>query len=363
MIKVLFTLDYEIHGNGQGDPVELMVAPTNRMLELFDTYGAKLTIMADMAEIIKFKEYLEQSGKDKFGYLKIVGQLQQAVIKGHDVQLHIHSSYFNAEYENDKWKNCWDDYDLASLPYDRLNNMIRDSKELLESIIKKVDKDYSCNVFRAANWSMIPSKNIVQALKNNCIKVDTSVFKYGRRRGLVNFDYSECHSNAIPWPADENDINIKSASGDIIEFPIFSESAPVWSFFSLNRMHRAYLSRRHNFKEGIEHHLNKGNGNFAKKSLVEKMYSKLMTKNALKADFNQCTGYQLIKQLKRVEKEYVHAKIDVPFITIGHSKLFTTLNKISLKPFLKFVSENSNKYKFAIFKDFDLKQYLDLETK
>ena len=57
MLNVIFTLDYEIHGNGEGCPSELMVEPTRRMMDLFDRYGAKLTIMADVAEILKFKEY------------------------------------------------------------------------------------------------------------------------------------------------------------------------------------------------------------------------------------------------------------------------------------------------------------------
>ena len=49
VVRVIFTLDYEIHGNGEGCPYELMVEPTARLLRLFDAYGAKLTIMADIA--------------------------------------------------------------------------------------------------------------------------------------------------------------------------------------------------------------------------------------------------------------------------------------------------------------------------
>ena len=54
MLNVIFTIDYEIHGNGEGSPHELMVEPTRRLLDLFEKYGAKLTIMADVAEILKF---------------------------------------------------------------------------------------------------------------------------------------------------------------------------------------------------------------------------------------------------------------------------------------------------------------------
>ena len=88
MLKVIFTLDYEIHGNGDGCPYALMVEPTNRMMRQFEAYGAKLTIMADVAEILKFKEYKEEFGRDDYHYDAIAEQLRDAIRRGHDVQLH-----------------------------------------------------------------------------------------------------------------------------------------------------------------------------------------------------------------------------------------------------------------------------------
>jgi len=98
MFHIIFTLDYEIHGNGDGSPYNLMIEPTNRMLKLFDRFGAKLTILADVAEIIKFKEYYEQYGTDDYYYFEIINQLKYAVKTGHDVQLHIHSGYFKSKF-------------------------------------------------------------------------------------------------------------------------------------------------------------------------------------------------------------------------------------------------------------------------
>src|SRR5690242_5223756 len=54
MLRVIFTSDYEIHGNGEGAPQALMVDNTHRNLQLFDEFGARLTIMADVAEIERF---------------------------------------------------------------------------------------------------------------------------------------------------------------------------------------------------------------------------------------------------------------------------------------------------------------------
>ena len=111
MFNIIFTSDYEIHGNGEGSPMELIVEPTSRMFELLDKYDAKLTIMADIAEILKFKEYYERTGSDDFYYKPIIEQLKYAIQTGHDVQLHVHPSYLKAEYRNGSWKQNYDEYD------------------------------------------------------------------------------------------------------------------------------------------------------------------------------------------------------------------------------------------------------------
>src|SRR5439155_5345154 len=119
---------YEINGNGEGCSRELMVEPTARLLRLFDEYGARLTIMADIGEILKFKEYAERRGKDDYHFAEIRDQLQKAVRTGHDVQLHIHSSYFNATHDGRRWVQDWSEYNFAGLSPKRMGEMIERGK-------------------------------------------------------------------------------------------------------------------------------------------------------------------------------------------------------------------------------------------
>ena len=51
MVRVIFTLDYEINGNGEGSSYDLMVEPTDRLLALFDRYGARLTIIKNAGHL------------------------------------------------------------------------------------------------------------------------------------------------------------------------------------------------------------------------------------------------------------------------------------------------------------------------
>jgi hypothetical protein len=349
VVSVIFTLDYEIHGNGEGCPYELMVEPTARLLRLFDEYGAKLSIMADVAEILKFKEYADQHGKDDYHYQDIAAQLQTAVRGGHDVQLHVHSSYFNATHDGRRWVQDWAEYNFAGLSLRRLDELIKLGKSFLESLLQPVNPAYRCNVFRAANWSVSPSKNVVRALVNNGIRIDTSVFKYGRRDGLVNFDYRRAHSDMVPWRADEDAIWRSNPHGEIWEVPIYSEHRRLPAFFSLNRIYRFILGRFHRVPDTLENSGGYGTSPGAGHSSVTWRLGRLAGWHAWKADFNQCTGRQLIGALKRGASRHRDSKQPLPFVLIGHSKLFTSWNERTLRPFLAHVARNNSRFSFGTF--------------
>ena len=348
MLNVIFSSDYEIHGNGDGCPYELMVEPTDRMLRQFAEYGAKLTIMADIGEILKFKEHAEQTGRDDFHYEKIAAQLKETIRNGHDVQLHIHASYFNARLEHGSWKQDWSEYNFAGLPYERLQEVVRVGKEFLETLLQPVNPDYRCEVFRAANWSMSPSRNAVRALVENGIRIDTSVFKHGRRKGIVSFDYSNACSDVVPWRVDENDICRRSDSGKLLEVPIYSERRWIGAFLTANRIYRTYLTRKHTISNGNASSENPNAGT-AKRGVLSKV-SAAWRQHAWKADFNQCSGHQLIRALERAFRKHdCGPQRSLPFVLIGHSKLFTRWNERSLAPFLRHVRENPERFKFGRF--------------
>ncbi len=356
MLKAIFTLDYEVHGNGDGSPYALMVEPTQRMLDQFEQYGAKLTILADIGEILRFKQYWEERGRDDYCYGAIRDQLQDAIRRGHDVQLHIHSSYFNARHEQGRWIQDWSEYSFADLPYQRASEMIREGKAFLETLLQPVDPNYRCFVFRAANWSMCPARNATRALAANGFKVETSVFKYGQRTGLVNFDYTHAPSNLVPWRASENDVCVRDPHGKLYEFPIYAERRWIGAFLTLHRIYRAAVGRLHRVKSY--------DGPVASEpksapSPAQKKPGRFWTrKYAWKADFNQCSGRQLIHALERADAaERATRSGSLPFVLIGHSKLYTRFNAWSLKPFLAHIAAHPDRFGFAKFSDFDTQSF------
>jgi len=353
MLQIMFTLDYELHGNGEGCPQELMVKPTRQLLDQFDRHGARLTILADVAEILKFKEYAETEGQDAFHYNAITRQLQDAVGRGHDVQLHLHTSWFNAHYERERWVQDWSEYNFATLPIERMETYVRTGKQFLESLLRPVDPRYRCAAFRAANWSMQPARNAMEVLKRNGFAVESSVFKWGRRRGLVDFDYSKAPSPLLPWRASFDDVCCEDPESPIWEFPIYAEQRWVGAFLSLNRLYRAWLSRRHRLPVAATQQPMVARSSHRSPSETRPWrWSEGFRRHSWKADFNQCTGRQLIRAINRAE-HLVNGRSAglVPFVLIGHSKLFTQANARSLEPFLHYAASREKRFRFATFSD------------
>ena len=364
MLRIIFTLDYEIHGNGEGRPHDLMVEPTARMLRLCEQFGAKLTLMPDVAEILKFKEYKESNGHDDYAYDAIVEQLRGAIKNGHDVQLHIHSSYFNASHNNGYWIQDWSEYDFAGLPYERMSFMVGTCKQFLESLLRPVDPNYQCIAFRAANWSVSPSTNVIRALINHNIKIDTSIFKYGRRRNAVTFDYSAAYSPLVPWRVNENDMCHRDDTGSLWELPIYCERRWVGAFLTWNRLFRALMSLRHRIgTHGQSSQQARSNAapveggwlvSVVPDSQGEGWLATLLQRHAWKADFNQCGGKQLINALDRASRLYDPCNDKMlPFILIGHPKLFTKHNERSLALFLEHCAKNVNQFTFDTLQGID----------
>lgn len=354
MLRPIFTLDYEIHGNGEGCPYRLMVEPTARMLDQFDRYGAKLTIMAEVAEIAQYGRYASEHGIDRFHYAEIVRQLEDAIRRGHDVQLHLHPSYVNARAEDGRWLQDWSEYDFARLGVERMTELVQFGKSFLENLLQRTDSSYRCHVFRAANWSVVPSRNIVRVLAENGFHIDSSVFKYGRRKKGVRFDYSNAPSALVPWRAGDEDICTKSETGSLWEFPIYSEQRWIGAFITPQRVARASLGalHRHRFAQSTDEATPEVAPHRAKHGAVWERWR--IRKHAWKADFNQCTGTQLINALGRAEAAHAARDVQLPFILIGHSKLFSRFNEWSIRSLLEHIAKRPERYQFSRFGDIDL---------
>ncbi len=339
-----FTLDYEIHGNGDGNSMDLMVEPTYRLMDLLERYGQRVTIMADIAEILAFERYRSVTGRDDYHVEDICTQLCEAIRRGHDVQLHVHSSYFHAEWHDGAFEQCIEDYNMAALPIERIDEMVGTCVRYLEELLRPIKSDYKVWLFRAANWSMMPTENLYKVLVKYGITADTSVYKGGVQGGNVCYDYRSAFDNLLSYPASAKDINYYDVDGELFEMPIYCEMRPFWQFVSALRIFRMIRAKFHKHKHATESSkVSRFEGPKADKAdkednrkLTIKSFFRL---NPWKMDFNQGNSRQLIAAMERIMRRKVTDREVVDVVLIGHSKTFVPYNENTLEPFLRWVQK------------------------
>lgn len=337
--KLYYTLDYEIHGNGDGNPKDLIVEPTYRLMDMLECYQQRLTIMADVAEILCFKRYWENAGRDDFHVQEIEKQLCDAIRRGHDVQLHIHSSYFNAQWNGIRFDQCIEEYNMATLSYERISEMVGSCVEYLEKLLRPIKSDYRVWLFRAANWSMMPTPTLYRVLVEHGITHDTSVYKGGCQGGNVCYDYRNAHDNLLSYQALAEDINLYDANGLLTEMPIYTEMRPFWSFISPIRIFRMVRAKFHKHKDNQQK--SSINTNIDKNDNRKLSLRSFFVKSPLKMDFNQVNGRGLIRMMKNIMRRAERENLShVDVILIGHSKTFVPYNEKTLRPFLEWVEKN-----------------------
>lgn len=337
--RLHFTLDYEIHGNGDGNPYDLMIEPTKRLMSLLEKYGRRVTIMADVAEILAFKRYYSETGQDDFHVREIEAQLCDAVQRGHDVQLHIHSSWFKAQWNGKRWDQFVDEYNLAALPIGRIEEMVEQCVSYLNNLLLPVDPAYKVHLFRAANWSMMPTENLYSVLLKFGIKADTSVYKGGVQSGNVCYDYRNAWDNLLSYPASRASI-IHRASDPrdvLIEYPIYTEMRPFWAFVTPIRVYRMVRSKFHRHKHSSSYKLS--GEEIAKSDNRRLSIRSFFRKSPWKLDFNQATGKQLIAAMKRILSRDIQDRNMVDVVLIGHSKSFLKFNEKGFESFLIWMSK------------------------
>lgn len=349
MISLLFTLDYELYGDGSGDIDRHIIAPTKRWLAISNRQGAKVTIFAEVAEILAMKSGKLHTEKVQ----RIEEQLQGALNEGHDIQLHIHPQWFGAQKTSRGWDLNYTQASIAKLPYRQSLSYLRECRDYLETLLGEVDPEYRCTAFRAGYWCMQPSENILKALQAAGLQSDTSVFKWGLNNGAyVSYDYQKAHSSFEPWYVDGNDINkvSKNAAG-ILEVPIYTERVRLPAMLSAKRI----LLKKKMMQESRTTKLKTTHQN-----RLRKIYDLIVNYHPKKFDFCKLNFYEMRRMLENVIRIDAEAKT-IPVCAIGHSKDF--LIQKDYARLLNYVNEHhAGTVKVENYRSF-LTRYIDNQRK
>ena len=123
-IALILTNDWELFGEGDGDFESLQKRRLSGLLKTAEKHSAPLTVFAEVGQ--QFSHLHAGKSWPHLAQIAIDWELslQDAVARGHDVQLHYHPTWRNAVFEGGRWKldlNTWTMTDLDEIDMIPLN--------------------------------------------------------------------------------------------------------------------------------------------------------------------------------------------------------------------------------------------------
>lgn len=340
-MDLLLTLDYELCGNGAGDVMRDVICPTNRILNICDSHGAKMTIMFEVGEYWAFQKY-ESQLRENLGYSPselMRGQVVDAIRRGHDVQLHLHPQWINAQYAQGVWRlsnSCWRLADLPDGLGDRdcltsITGALTVGKQTLEGIIEPVAEDYQCVCFRAGGFYAQPSQNVISAMKRAGLRADSSVVKGYKVRAPFAVDYSHVKTGRTAWWTTDTELTMEGNPGEnIMELSVSSQMEPYWMHFRKTKLRSVLMYWRIENGSRRNHTIDT---NVSSLPGCRRLLGKMLRKHPSLFDFCTLSSKSM---LGRIEE---HARWpEEPVVIIGHSKDF--VNDRELDRFLALLGRN-----------------------
>jgi hypothetical protein len=318
MIECIFTIDYELYGNGEGSLRELVYEPAEQLRTIFRKWNASLVAFVEAAEL----EMIEAKGTDSAIDL-VKNQIRDFNKEGFELGFHLHPQWYNARHENGGWLLDYSEYNLCTLSRERITQIVDRSITYLRELLGH--SDFTPLSFRAGNWLLQPTKTLATVLAERGIKVDSSVFKGGLQH-KHKLDYRRAAKNGYFWKF-QGDVNTPYPNGALLEIPIFSRMVPFWEMATTKRI-------------GLQQKGSSAAQNA--KQRLNRLMDFLRFRYPLKFDFCRMTLGELKKMVDTVIREDQQYPASFrPIVAIGHTKDLVDFKTV--ENFLSYLSENGIK--------------------
>ena len=316
MLECAFTIDYEIYGNGDGSLKEQVLEPARQLKTIFDRAGAKFVVFVEAAEF----ERIETERTDP-AISEVKDQIREFYQEGFEIALHLHPQWCNARYEDNRWNLDYTEYNLCTLPEQRITEIVGHSIAYLRKVVDV--PDFTPLSFRAGNWLFQPTAAAARVLAKHGIKVDSSVFKGGRQH-KHNLDYRPAINNGDYWRFGD-DVTIPDPAGSLLEIPIYTRMVPFWQMITAKRV-------------GLQRKANAGAA--TAKSRFNRVLDLLRFRQPLKFDFCRMTLDELVVMMNKLIKEDQRNPEQLkPLVAIGHTKDLQDFDTV--EAFLSYLRQKS----------------------
>lgn len=316
MIDFIFTIDYEIYGNGQGSLRELIYEPAERLIAIFRKWNARFVVFAEVAEL----EMIETQGTDDaIGLVK--QQLRDFYSENFELGLHLHPQWYNGECKRGIWHLDYREYNLCTLSKPRITQIVDRSIAYFRKILDVAN--FIPLSFRAGNWLFQPTKTAAEVLSELGLKIDSSVFKGGLQH-QHKLDYRTALKNGYFWKF-ADDVNVPAPEGVMLELPIHTCMVRPWQMFTSKRIG---LQQKASSTEQ------------SRKIKFYRLMDFMRFSQPLKLDFCRMTKDELIRMMGRVIKEdQENPSLYRPIVAIGHTKDLVDFETVDF--FLSYLKSNN----------------------
>lgn len=327
---LILTVDYELFGNGSGAIQECMVNGANKMMAIADNYGAPLTFFVETNGLLAFSEQSSHS----FSVNLVRKQLQAAIDKGHDAQLHIHPQWQDSRYSGDNtWQLDSNKWRIGDLQPDESYNHLYNGKKWLEDLLSTSSTSYKCIAFRAGGWCIQPSHHIVQKLLSLGFIIDSTIAP-----GYLNVSKGEWSdfrkTTNKPYWQSADDLLLETGTG-LIEIPIATAKIKAWQH--LNAIRLARRSDNGGLASGC---YGDYSGPKGKLSSVYGKLCKIFRLGNVMLDFSTMPTELLITITQNWIERFESGCESLPIVAISHTKNFTQSSAAALNNYLKWAKSS-----------------------
>jgi len=339
--KIIITNDYEVYGDGTGDPENILIKPTERALKLCAEFKVPMTLFVDALELLAFKKAEENKifGDKYIAASQITKQIQNALRDGHDIQLHLHPQWIDAKpISSDRWQVNKQYWRLPLVPggignrndHNSLLGLFVNGKELLEDISKNIDPQYECIAFRAGGYCIQPDTDVLKAMSLAGLIVDSTVCpgKHIDKEYAV-YDFRSAPKN-LPYWRMSNSVLERDPEGKLIEIPVFTEKRTFDKFFR-----KLYQTKDMLY--------------------IYQFLKNLFNPYVLNFDYCKLSSEEMKKFFISATKKYEKNTGIIPIVLTGHSKEF--YDEKPLRTFLEWISKFNN-VEFTTFRKIVKKLYI-----
>ena len=122
-LYVALVADWELRGNGTGNPRGMQFEPMRQLVRIFKKEGLRSSFNVEVMQQLAFRRFQQEYPELR----ELADEWDEVVLetysKGHDMQLHVHSQWHGARYEDGRWilPGYWQ---ITKYPYSTARDML-----------------------------------------------------------------------------------------------------------------------------------------------------------------------------------------------------------------------------------------------